>query len=61
MEWLANLFLFFFLFRFFFAEVLKYIYLTFEDPSVINLDQFVFNTESHPVLVQCGIGDVDNF
>lgn len=46
---------------FFFAEVLKYIYLTFEDPSVINLDQFVFNTESHPVLVQCGIGDVDNF
>lgn len=47
--------------RFFFAEVLKYIYLTFEDPSVVSLDQFVFNTESHPVLVQCGDGDVDNY
>ncbi|KAF3768668.1 family 47 glycoside hydrolase [Cryphonectria parasitica EP155] len=46
---------------FFFAEVLKYIYLTFEDPNVVNLDQFVFNTESHPVLVQCGIGDIDNY
>lgn len=33
--------------RFFFAEVLKYLYLTFEDPRVISLDQFVFNTECH--------------
>ncbi|ROW01417.1 hypothetical protein VPNG_07624 [Cytospora leucostoma] len=39
---------------FFFAEVLKYTYLTFADPSVVSLDQFVFNTESHPLLVQCG-------
>lgn len=31
--------------RFFFAEVLKYLYLTFTDPDVINLNQFVFNTE----------------
>ncbi|PSR93864.1 glycoside hydrolase [Coniella lustricola] len=46
---------------FFFAEVLKYIYLTFEDPSVVDLGQYVFNTESHPVLVQCGIGGVDNY
>ncbi|KAL9090305.1 MAG: hypothetical protein Q9165_005338 [Trypethelium subeluteriae] len=45
---------------FFFAEVLKYTYLTFADPNVINLEQFVFNTESHPVLVQCGIGDIDD-
>lgn len=48
-------------FRFFFAEVMKYLYLTFEDPSVVSLDQFVFNTESHPMLVQCGIGDIDNY
>lgn len=47
--------------RFFFAEVLKYLYLTFADPNVVNLDQFVFNTESHPVLVQCGIGGIDNY
>lgn len=47
--------------RFFFAEVMKYLYLTFEDPSVVSLDQFVFNTESHPLLVQCGIGDIDNY
>ncbi|KAI9663155.1 MAG: maturation of Asn-linked oligosaccharides protein [Bathelium mastoideum] len=45
---------------FFFAEVLKYIYLTFADPNVVNLDQFVFNTESHPLLVQCGDGNIDN-
>lgn len=33
---------------FFFAEVLKYLYLTFDDPNHISLDHFVFNTESHP-------------
>ncbi|KAG8713685.1 maturation of Asn-linked oligosaccharides protein [Ceratobasidium sp. 395] len=33
---------------FFFAEVMKYIYLTFADPSVINLDKYVINTEAHP-------------
>jgi mannosyl-oligosaccharide alpha-1,2-mannosidase len=38
---------------FFFAEVLKYQYLSFADPSVIDLGRWVFNTESHPVLVQC--------
>jgi len=30
---------------FWFAEVLKYLYLTFDDPSNISLDEFVFNTE----------------
>jgi hypothetical protein len=30
---------------FFFAEVLKYLYLTFDDPSHISLDEWVFNTE----------------
>ncbi|KAJ4482500.1 glycoside hydrolase family 47 protein [Lentinula aciculospora] len=30
---------------FWFAEVLKYLYLTFDDPENISLDNFVFNTE----------------
>lgn len=38
---------------FFFAEVLKYLYLSFVDPGVVDLGQWVFNTESHPVRVQC--------
>jgi len=38
---------------FFFAEVLKYMYLMFTDPSVVDLGQWVFNTECHPVRVQC--------
>ncbi|KAG9313397.1 glycoside hydrolase family 47 protein [Chiua virens] len=33
---------------FWFAEVLKYLYLTFDDPSNISLDDYVFNTECHP-------------
>ncbi|KAF8257602.1 glycoside hydrolase family 47 protein [Lactarius quietus] len=33
---------------FWFAEVLKYLYLTFDDPSHISLDDYVFNTEAHP-------------
>ncbi|KAH7931258.1 glycoside hydrolase family 47 protein [Leucogyrophana mollusca] len=33
---------------FWFAEVLKYLYLTFDDPSHISLDDYVFNTECHP-------------
>ncbi|KZW01108.1 seven-hairpin glycosidase [Exidia glandulosa HHB12029] len=35
---------------FFFAEVMKYLYLTFDDPEHISLDTWVFNTESHPFL-----------
>ncbi|KAG9082962.1 hypothetical protein FS749_006427 [Ceratobasidium sp. UAMH 11750] len=27
---------------------MKYIYLTFADPSVIHLDKYVINTEAHP-------------
>ncbi|KAJ7652125.1 glycoside hydrolase family 47 protein [Mycena polygramma] len=34
---------------FWFAEVLKYLYLTFDDPAHISLDDFVFNTECHPL------------
>jgi len=33
---------------FWFAEVLKYLYLTFDDPCHISLDEYVFNTEAHP-------------
>lgn len=35
---------------FWFAEVLKYLYLTFDDPSHISLDDYVFNTEAHPFI-----------
>jgi len=36
---------------FWFAEVLKYLYLTFDDPNNISLDEWVFNTEAHPLKV----------
>jgi len=36
---------------FFLAETLKYLYLLFSDDSVIPLDQYVFNTEAHPLSV----------
>ncbi|KAG6811843.1 hypothetical protein H0H92_005575 [Tricholoma furcatifolium] len=34
---------------FWFAEVMKYLYLTFDDPNHISLDNYVFNTEAHPL------------
>lgn len=34
---------------FFLAEVLKYLYLIFSDDNVINLNDWVFNTEAHPL------------
>ena len=36
---------------FFLAETLKYAYLTFLDNSVFPLDNWVFNTEAHPLPV----------
>jgi mannosyl-oligosaccharide alpha-1,2-mannosidase len=36
---------------FWFAETLKYFYLLFSDESVIPLDDYVFNTEAHPLPV----------
>lgn len=37
---------------FWLAETLKYFYLLFEDdPNVLPLDQWVFNTEAHPLPV----------
>lgn len=34
---------------FFLSETLKYLYLLFSDDSLIPLDQYVFNTEAHPL------------
>ncbi|KAH7038271.1 family 47 glycoside hydrolase [Microdochium trichocladiopsis] len=34
---------------FWLGETLKYFYLIFSDPSLISLDEFVFNTEAHPL------------
>ncbi|KAJ7962682.1 alpha-1,2-Mannosidase [Quillaja saponaria] len=36
---------------FFLAETLKYFFLLFSPPSVIPLDQWVFNTEAHPIKI----------
>ena len=32
------------------AETLKYFYLIFSEPDLISLDEYVFNTEAHPLL-----------
>jgi len=37
---------------FFLAETLKYLYLLFSDDSLISLDQWVFNTEAHPLPIR---------
>ncbi|KAM1016517.1 hypothetical protein FF1_046050 [Malus domestica] len=36
---------------FFLAETLKYLYLLFSPSSVISLDEWVFNTEAHPIKI----------
>lgn len=36
---------------FFLAETLKYLYLLFSPPTVISLDEWVFNTEAHPLKI----------
>ncbi|KAL1915942.1 uncharacterized protein VTP21DRAFT_6330 [Calcarisporiella thermophila] len=35
---------------FFFAETLKYLYLLFSPPNVLDLDKYVFSTEAHPFM-----------
>lgn len=35
---------------FWIAETLKYFYLAFSPPDVIDLDKYVLNTEAHPFL-----------
>lgn len=42
---------------FFLAETLKYLYLLFSPPSTIPLDQWVFNTEAHPLKIMTRFGD----
>ena len=34
---------------FFLAETLKYLYLLFADPGIINFQNTFFNTEAHPI------------
>jgi hypothetical protein len=36
---------------FFLAETLKYLYLLFSPSELISLDQWVFNTEAHPIRI----------
>lgn len=38
-------------FSYFLAETLKYLYLLFDDNDPISLDEWVFNTEAHPLPV----------
>ena len=39
---------------FWLAETLKYIFLTLDDsqPQLVSLDEYVFNTEAHPLPIQ---------
>ena len=34
---------------FFLAETLKYLFLIFADEDVVGIDDYVFNTEAHPL------------
>jgi len=40
---------------FWLAETLKYFYLIFSDWHVVNLDEWVFNTEAHPLRRGSGV------
>ncbi|KAF7299049.1 alpha-1,2-Mannosidase [Mycena indigotica] len=44
---------------FWFAETLKYLYLTFDDPKHISLDDYVFNTECHPLKAPPALASYD--
>ena len=37
---------------FFLAETLKYLYLLFSDDRLLSLEEWVFNTEAHPLPVR---------
>ena len=41
---------------FFLAETLKYLYLLFSSSDVVSLDEYVFNTEGHPLPVLRNLG-----
>jgi mannosyl-oligosaccharide alpha-1,2-mannosidase len=50
--WLLLLtFIFFVFYSWFLAETLKYLYLLFDDTSSFKLNEWVFNTEAHPLPV----------
>ena len=40
---------------FWFGETLKYFYLLFDEPNVVSLDEFVLNTEAHPLRLTRGV------
>jgi mannosyl-oligosaccharide alpha-1,2-mannosidase len=40
---------------FWFAETLKYFYLLFSEPELLSLDEYVLNTEAHPLRLTAGI------
>ncbi|KAJ1976815.1 hypothetical protein H4R33_006352 [Dimargaris cristalligena] len=44
---------------FFMAETMKYLYLLFADPSTISLDEYVFNTEAHPLKLMLDLDQYD--
>ncbi|GAV59696.1 Glyco_hydro_47 domain-containing protein [Cephalotus follicularis] len=46
---------------FFLAETLKYLYLLFSPPSIISLDEWVFNTEAHPLRIITRNTNGENF
>ena len=44
----------------FMGATLKFLYLTFSDPSVLPLSDYVFNRAGHPLLVTPGLGAINN-
>lgn len=46
---------------FFLAETLKYFYLLYSPSSVISLDEWVFNTEAHPLKIVTRHDQVQNY
>lgn len=44
---------------FWLAETLKYLYLTLDDsePQLLPLDEYVFNTEAHPLPIEASLAD----
>jgi mannosyl-oligosaccharide alpha-1,2-mannosidase len=46
---------------YFFSETLKYLYMIFSDSPVIDLDQWVLNTEGHPLRIKRDFPNVSHF
>ena len=45
---------------FWLAETLKYLFLVLDDsqPELVSLDEYVFNTEAHPLPIQGSLADI---